>query len=89
MESNCLVDRREQLRALPRELRQPRAAHLEARVAQALVLAVQRQVPGKLVQQQPDDEAHVDRHVKLGYSERRSLRARAQTGSPIRPYAGV
>jgi hypothetical protein len=40
-------------------LRQPGPAEREPRIEQALVLAIQRQVVAELVDQQPDDEAHV------------------------------
>ena len=54
-----LVDRREQRGRLRSQLREPGAADRDARVSQALMLAVQRQVPGELVEQQPDQETHV------------------------------
>jgi hypothetical protein len=41
------------------QLRQPRPAQIEARGDEALMLAVQGQVPGELVHQQASDEAHV------------------------------
>ena len=54
-----LVDRLEQGGALLSDLRQPRPADGEARVGQALVLAIQRQVVGEPVDQQAGNEAHV------------------------------
>ena len=53
------VDRIEQRAALCAQLRQPRPADPDAGVFQALMLPVERQMPGKLVEQQADDEAHV------------------------------
>jgi len=41
------------------ELRQPGPAERESRIEQTLVLAIQRQVVAELVDQQPDDEAHI------------------------------
>jgi hypothetical protein len=41
------------------DLRQPRPADGETGVGEALVLAIQRQVVGELVDQQAGDEAHV------------------------------
>jgi len=52
-------DRREEAGCLLHELRQPRTAQGQARVEQALVLAVQGQVPAELVHQHAGDEAHV------------------------------
>jgi hypothetical protein len=54
-----LVDGFEQSRGLLHELRQPGAAQVEARVDQALVLTVQRQMPAELVHQHAGDEADV------------------------------
>ncbi|EXI65328.1 MAG: hypothetical protein AW08_03247 [Candidatus Accumulibacter adjunctus] len=54
-----LVDRLEQGRPLLGDRRQPRPAEGEARVGKALVLAIQRQVVGELVDQQAGNEAHV------------------------------
>ena len=41
------------------QLRQPRPAAPDAGILQALMLPVQRQMPGELVEKQTDDEAHV------------------------------
>jgi hypothetical protein len=54
-----LVDRLEQRGGLRGQLREPGAADRDAGIQEALMLAVQRQVPGELVEQQPDEEAHV------------------------------
>ena len=40
-------------------LREPRPAHRDAGIRQALVLAIERQVIGELVHQQTGDEAHL------------------------------
>jgi len=53
------VDGFEQLCRLLHQLCQPRPAGLEAGLLQALVLAVQRQVPAELVQQHASNEADV------------------------------
>jgi hypothetical protein len=53
------VDRLEQRGGLRGQLGEPGAADRDAGVQEALVLAVQRQVPGELIKQQTDEEAHV------------------------------
>ena len=54
-----LVDGREQRNGLLPDLRQPRPADRDAAIGKTLVLAVERQVVGKLVDQQAGDEADV------------------------------
>ena len=53
------IDRRQQRRTLGGELGQPGPAELETGVLQALVLTVQRQVVGELVEQKARDEADI------------------------------
>ena len=66
-----LVDRFEQGHALLANLGEPRAAHRDAGIAQALVLAVERQVVGKLVDQHSGDKTHV-RSATLDHTHRRT-----------------
>src|SRR6266568_3200675 len=54
-----IVDRLEQRHALLANLREPRAAHRDAVIAQALMLAVERQVVGEFVDQQSGDETYI------------------------------
>ena len=66
-----VVDGFEQARPLVHDLRQPRPAHRDAGIAQALVLAVQGQVVGELVDQHSSYEADLgageERRVVTGY----------------------
>ena len=66
-----LVDRFEQCYALLANLCQPRAAHRDAGISQALVLAVERQVVGKLVDEQSGDKTHVSA-ATLDHTHRRT-----------------
>jgi hypothetical protein len=53
------MDRLEQPNGTLHQLRKPHAAHLDAGIAQALVLSIQRQVVRELIDHHPGDEAHV------------------------------
>ena len=53
------IDRLQEPDRLPRQLRKPRAAQPEVGIHEALVLTVQGQVVGELVDEQAREEAHV------------------------------
>lgn len=55
-----VVDRAQQLDGPARQPRERAAAQLHPRLGEALMLAIQRQVVGELIDQHPGQEAHID-----------------------------
>lgn len=64
------MDRLKQSHRLPHQVRQPVAADLDAGVAQALVLAVQRQMEGEFVDHHADHETDIG-PAALDHADRR------------------